>query len=124
MHVTKNCGFSGRGAAQGQISLLRWADLAVIGLVLPFIPKQGSKQMWADNLFPTSYLWQIDAISLMLNRNLWNQLLAAVSQIASLLWAANSLQNWSLMEVISNVEWIYGNNYPDGMAPVADMIVS
>lgn len=60
----------------------------------------------------------------MLNCNLWNQLLAAVSQIASLLWAANKLQNWALMEVISNVEWIYGNNYSDRMVQVADMIVS
>lgn len=60
----------------------------------------------------------------MLNNNLWNQLLAAISQIASILWAANRIKDWSLMEVITNVEWIYGNNYPDGMVPVTDMIVS
>lgn len=51
-------------------------------------------------------------------------MLAAISQIASVLWAANKIKNWSLMEVVTNVEWIYGNNYPDGMVPVTDMIVS
>lgn len=118
-------GFQGEGQSRAQSPLFYPAHLVVIGLFLHFILKpQGSKQMWADNLFPTSYLWQIDAISLMLNSNLWNQLLAAVSQIASLLWAANRLQNWSLMEVISNVEWIYCNNYPYGLVPVADTIIS
>lgn len=97
-------GFQSGGRHLRDQMLLCRADLAKRTLFLPFISKQDARPMQANNFFPAFHLWQIDAVALMLNSNLGDQLLAAVVQIVSLLWAAIRLQNWSLKGVISNVE--------------------
>ena len=97
-------GFQSEGRHLRDQMLLCRANLAKRTLFLPFISKQDARSMQANNCFPSFDLWQIDALALMLNSNLRDQLLAAVVQIVSLLWAANRLQNWSLKGVISNVE--------------------